>query len=80
LALLAVAWWALAQARIFGVNYLLSVLCVVWMADIAAYFGGRARAPQAGTDHQPRQGWEGVISGMLGALRWPRCGSPSMPA
>jgi phosphatidate cytidylyltransferase len=42
LALLAVAWWALAQARIFGVNYLLSVLCVVWMADIAAYFGGRA--------------------------------------
>ena len=22
-------------------NYLLSVLCLVWAADIAAYFGGR---------------------------------------
>ncbi|HEX6019640.1 MAG TPA: phosphatidate cytidylyltransferase [Burkholderiaceae bacterium] len=69
LALLAVAWWALAQARIVGVNYLLSVLCVVWMADIAAYFGGRAfgrrkLAPQI----SPGKSWEGVVSGMLGVL------------
>ncbi|MBE7425233.1 MAG: phosphatidate cytidylyltransferase [Ideonella sp.] len=69
LALLAVAWWALAQARIVGVNYLLSVLCVVWMADIAAYFGGRAfgrrkLAPQI----SPGKSWEGVASGMLGVL------------
>jgi len=69
LALLAVAWWALAQARIVGVNYLLSVLCVVWMADIAAYFGGRAlgRRKLAPTI-SPGKSWEGVISGMLGVL------------
>jgi len=69
LALLAVAWWALAQARIVGVNYLLSVLCVVWMADIAAYFGGRAfgRRKLAPTI-SPGKSWEGVLSGMLGVL------------
>lgn len=69
LSLLAVAWWALAQARIVGVNYLLSVLCVVWMADIAAYFGGRAfgRHKLAPTI-SPGKSWEGVVSGMLGAL------------
>jgi phosphatidate cytidylyltransferase len=69
LAMLGVAWWALAQARIVGVNYLLSVLCVVWMADIAAYFGGRAfgrrkLAPVI----SPGKSWEGVASGMLGVL------------
>jgi phosphatidate cytidylyltransferase len=69
LVLLAVAWWALAQARIVGVNYLLSLLCVVWMADIAAYFGGRAfgrhkLAPLI----SPGKSWEGVASGMLGVL------------
>jgi len=69
LALLAVAWWALAQARIVGVNYLLSVLCVVWMADIAAYFGGRAfgRRKLAPTI-SPGKSWEGVASGMVGVL------------
>jgi phosphatidate cytidylyltransferase len=68
-ALLAVAWWALVQARIFGVNYLLSVLCIVWAADIAAYFGGRAfgRRKLAPTI-SPGKSWEGVISGWLGVL------------
>ena len=69
LALLAVAWWALAQARIVGVNYLLSVLCVVWMADIAAYFGGRAFGRHKLAPHiSPGKSWEGVFSGMLGVL------------
>jgi len=67
--LLLVAWWALAQARIAGVNYLLSVLCIVWAADIAAYFGGRAfgRHKLAPTI-SPGKSWEGVVSGMLGVL------------
>jgi phosphatidate cytidylyltransferase len=67
--LLLVAWWALAQARITGVNYLLSVLCIVWAADIAAYFGGRAfgRRKLAPTI-SPGKSWEGVISGLLGVL------------
>jgi phosphatidate cytidylyltransferase len=69
LALLGVAWLALAQARIIGVNYLLSLLCVVWMADIAAYFGGRTfgRRKLAPTI-SPGKSWEGVVSGMLGVL------------
>jgi phosphatidate cytidylyltransferase len=69
LVLLWTAWWALAQARIVGANFLLSVLCVVWAADIAAYFGGRAfgrhkLAPRI----SPGKTWEGVWCGMLGVL------------
>jgi len=35
------AWLALANARAIGINFILSVFCLVWVADIAAYFGGR---------------------------------------
>lgn len=63
------AWLALAHARSLGVNFLLSVMCLVWAADIAAYFGGRAfgrhkLAPAI----SPGKSWEGVWSGMLGVL------------
>jgi len=36
------AWLGLANARAIGINFILSVFCLVWVADIAAYFGGRA--------------------------------------
>ena len=67
--LLALAWLALAHAKTIGVNFLLSVLCLVWMADIAAYFGGRAfgrrkLAPAI----SPGKSWEGVWSGMAGVM------------
>jgi phosphatidate cytidylyltransferase len=39
---LALAWLAMAQARVIGVNFLLSILVLVWVADIFAYFAGRA--------------------------------------
>ena len=66
---LALAWLALAHARSLGINFLLSVFCLVWMADIAAYFGGRAfgrrkLAPAI----SPGKSWEGVWSGMAGVL------------
>lgn len=69
LALLWTAWLALAHARAIGVNFILSVFCLVWAADIAAYFGGRAfgrhkLAPAI----SPGKSWEGVWSGMAGAL------------
>jgi phosphatidate cytidylyltransferase len=50
-----------------GVNYLLSVLALVWVADVAAYFGGRAfgRRKLAATI-SPGKSWEGVFSGFVG--------------
>ena len=69
LLLLACAWLALVQARQLGVGFLLSVLSLVWMADIAAYAGGRAfgRRKLAPT-LSPGKSWEGVFSGLAGVL------------
>ncbi|PKO32932.1 MAG: phosphatidate cytidylyltransferase [Betaproteobacteria bacterium HGW-Betaproteobacteria-9] len=69
LGLLACAWLALVQARQLGVGFLLSVLSLVWMADIAAYAGGRAfgRRKLAPT-LSPGKSWEGVVSGLAGVL------------
>ena len=69
MALLWLAWLALAQARTVGINFLLSVMCVVWVADIAAYFSGRAfgRRKLAPTI-SPGKSWEGVYGGVVGVL------------
>lgn len=73
--LIACAWLALVQARLLGLGFLLSVLLLVWVADIAAYFGGkrfgrRKLAPSV----SPGKSWEGAFSGLLGvfllALAW----------
>jgi phosphatidate cytidylyltransferase len=75
LCVLWLAWLALAQARLISINLMLSVLCLVWMADVAAYFGGRAwgKAKLAPTI-SPGKSWVGVWSGMVGvqvlALVW----------
>ena len=63
------AWLALANARGLGINFLLSTLCLVWMADVAAYFGGRrfGRRKLAPTI-SPGKSWEGVWSGFGGVL------------
>ena len=63
------AWLAVAHARTVSINFLLSVLCLVWMADVAAYFGGRAwgRAKVA-PSISPGKSWAGVWSGMGGVL------------
>src|SRR3989344_4519776 len=42
LVLLVVAWMALVESKAQGLNHILSVFCLVWAADIGAYFGGRA--------------------------------------
>ncbi|NRF68583.1 phosphatidate cytidylyltransferase [Aquincola sp. S2] len=69
LALLWLGWWALANARVIGINFLLSVLCIVWAADIAAYFGGRAFGKRKlAPAISPGKSWEGVFSGMAGVL------------
>lgn len=69
------AWFAMAQAKAMGINFLLSIFCLVWMADIAAYFGGRTFGKRKlAIAISPGKSWEGVWSGMLGvvalALLW----------
>jgi phosphatidate cytidylyltransferase len=63
------AWLAVNQARALGLNFILSVFCLVWAADIAAYFGGRSfgRRKLAPTI-SPGKTWEGVYSGVVGVL------------
>jgi len=68
-----VAWLAAVQARTVGINFLLSVLVLVWVADVFAYFSGRAfglkftRNKLAPTI-SPGKSWEGVWGGMAGVL------------
>jgi len=67
------AWLAAARARVEGVNYLLSVFALVWMADIAAYFAGRAFGGRwitrkLAASISPGKSWEGAMGGLLGVL------------
>jgi phosphatidate cytidylyltransferase len=70
---LCLTWLAVAQARLLGVNFLLSVLALVWMADIGAYFAGRALGgrftrSKLAASISPGKSWEGVWGGMIGVL------------
>jgi len=67
------AWLAVVQARTVGINFLLSVMTLVWMADIAAYFAGRTLGlrftrSKLAPSISPGKSWEGVWGGMLGVL------------
>jgi phosphatidate cytidylyltransferase len=67
------AWLAVAQARTIGVNFLLSVLVLVWVADIFAYFAGRAfglkfTKRKLAPAISPGKSWEGVWGGMAGVV------------
>jgi phosphatidate cytidylyltransferase len=77
--LLWAAWLSIMQARLMGLNFLLSVLVLVWAADIGAYFagrglGGRFFANKLAPSISPGKTWEGVVGGMTAvfvvALLW----------
>ncbi len=73
LAALCFAWVAVAQARIMGISFLLSVLLLVWVADIAAYaagraFGGKFTQQKLAPAISPGKSWEGVWGGMAGVV------------
>jgi phosphatidate cytidylyltransferase len=79
LIILWLAWLAIAQARMLGIEFLLSVLVLVWVADIGAYFagrkfGGRFSKGKLAPSISPGKSWEGVWGGMTGvvllALGW----------
>ena len=62
-------WLAMANAKAVGINFILSMFVIVWAADIAAYFGGRAFGKRKlAPGISPGKSWEGVWSGMLGTL------------
>jgi len=68
-----VAWLAAAQARFVGINFLLSVLVLVWVADIAAYAAGRTFGLKFTRNKlapaiSPGKSWEGAWGGTLGVL------------
>jgi phosphatidate cytidylyltransferase len=70
---LILTWLAVAQAKLIGTNFLLSVLALVWSADIGAYFAGRAFGgrfirSKLALSISPGKSWEGVWGGMLTVL------------
>lgn len=67
------AWLAVAQARVQGINFLLSVLVLVWVADIAAYFAGKAFGTRfihrkLAPSISPGKSWEGALGGAAGVV------------
>ena len=86
---LSACWLALIELRWVGAGVLVSSMAIVWLADIGAYFSGRAfgrhkLAPRV----SPGKTWEGVFGGMLTvlavaavvAVAWPQtAGSVSVP-
>ncbi|MDB5745059.1 MAG: phosphatidate cytidylyltransferase [Polaromonas sp.] len=67
------AWLAIGQARVVGIEFLLSILALVWVADIFAYFSGRALGGRFSKGKlapsiSPGKSWEGVWGGMAGVI------------
>ena len=68
-----VAWLAVVQARVAGINFLVSVMVLVFTADVFAYFAGRAVGgrfikTKLAPTISPGKTWEGALGGMLGVL------------
>lgn len=67
------AWVAAVQARMIGINFLMSVLVLVWVADVFAYFAGRTfglkfTKNKLAPSISPGKSWEGVWGGMAGVV------------
>jgi phosphatidate cytidylyltransferase len=68
-----VAWLAVTKARMMGINFLFSILVLVWVADIFAYFAGRSLGGRffhrkLAPSISPGKTWEGVCGGMVGVV------------
>lgn len=73
LLVLLMAWLAVSKAHSIGLNFLFSVLFLVWAADVGAYFagrgfGGRLFNRKLAPTISPGKTWEGVLGGMSTVL------------
>lgn len=67
--LTAAAWVALVHFLLEGVVALLSVLFIVWVADTAAYFAGRAFGKRKLAPHiSPGKTWAGVAGAVVAVI------------
>lgn len=63
------AWLALIQLRQLGSWQLLAVMAIVWIADSAAYFFGRALGRhKLAPNISPGKTWEGAMGGVLAVV------------
>ena len=62
-------WLAMVQLRMLGAGALLGIFAVVWMADIAAYFSGKAFGKhKLAPTISPGKTWEGAIGAGVGVV------------
>lgn len=67
--LTAAAWAALVHFLLSGIVMLLSVLVIVWIADTAAYFAGRAFGRRKLAPHiSPGKTWAGVVGAVVAVV------------
>jgi phosphatidate cytidylyltransferase len=67
--MMSAAWVALVHFLLEGVVVLLSVLVIVWVADTAAYFAGRAFGKRKLAPHiSPGKTWAGVVGAVVAVI------------
>ncbi len=63
------AWAAISEGRLFGAVALFVLMGLTWVADIAAYFTGRAFGKRKlAPSISPGKTWEGVMGAVVGVL------------
>jgi phosphatidate cytidylyltransferase len=67
--LLLACWVALIELHARGPVVLLAAMAIVWIADIAAYFAGRAFGRRKlAPSISPGKSWEGAVGGVLAVI------------
>lgn len=60
------AWLAIMEAKHQGLNLMFSIMALVWVADIGAYFAGRAFGRRKlALSISPGKSWEGAVAGAV---------------